>query len=809
MRHGRGEQVVCGLILALWAIVPGSVQAQDAAQDAAPPPATLSKLKSAAGQERFKAQDLAAAAQPSSPAPDWLAGVAPDISIPAAVASAVEAGRYKDAYNGWGKTAPDPAKRPYEAYLRAWCAARAGLNAEALALAKKLPGAGDFLFIDEGRLIWLESAAALSQWPEVKASAAALSGSALYAERAVFLGAQAALKGGEKDGQAAGQRGLEEYIKRWPKGGSAGAAMQQLGDLYVAQGKASEAGALYDAFLRATPLGQDADAARVRLSKILAGKGLSAAQRKGLEDGYGARLLARLEALFDAHRSDDVVSEGAAFLKGRKAQDALGCEVAQLIGRSYTKLRKHADSVPWYERVAGECGAGDLQLRALYLGGRGWWNAGDGGKAQTLFERVWKEYPSHSYADDSMLYVARILREAGKLDAARKVLRQQLKSYPKGDMAADAHWLLLRELLDKKDWRGLIKYAAEVEDPAEQDLYTQGRLDYFVGRAHEHLKAPKEAREAYERVVKAYPMGYYALLSLHGLARIKHGDKAVAGTKELCALGSAGVCDVAKGEADSPVAISDNVRRDVVFKRGVTLLRLGMLAPADREFRRLRSKLGKDAEGQWTLAALLDAAGAYPLSHDIPRREIDGWASHYPLKGSQQRWEIAYPRPFKTSVEGWAEKRGIPPALVWAIMREESGFNPRIESWANARGLLQLMEATGRGVAKKDGLEGFTAAKLFEPEVNIRLGTAYMAELSGQLDQHPALIIAGYNGGYANVSRWLKEGAGAVELDLWVEDIPYGQTRNYTKRVLTSFWTYSWMYSEQAVPRLAFKLPVP
>lgn len=803
MRHGCEALALCA---ALWVMLaPGAALAEDASKDAAP---TIKKLKSAAGQERFRAQDLQASAKPVSPAPDWLAGVAPEVKIPAAVAAAVEAGRFKEAYLAW-KKAPDAAKQPYEAYLLAWCAWRGGLNAEALALAAKLPQRGDFLFIEDAQLIALESAAALEQWPGVHKSAAALKESALYAERAVYLGAQAALKAPVKGEEGAGIAGLEAYLKRWPRGASAGAVTLQLGELHEAAGRLGAAGQRYDAFLLVTPLGQDADKARARLSGLLSHKKLSAAERKALEDGYGARLLARLEALFDAHRSDDVVAEGQAFLKDRKAQDALGCEVAQLVGRSYTKLRKHALSVPWYERVAGECKDGDILLRALYLGGRGWWNAGDGTKARALFERVWKEYPDHSYADDAMLYAARILREAGKLDAARGILRQQLKAYPKGDMAADAHWLLMRELLDKKDWRGLIKYAAEVTDPAEQDLYTQGRLGYFTGRAHEALGEPKQARTSYEAVVRAYPLGYYALMSLHGLARLKHGAAAVAAAPHLCALGAKGVCDVAKPAPDAPITITDAVRQDVVFRRGVTLLRLGLMPQADRELRRMRTRLGKDAEGSWTLAALLDAAGAYPISHDIPRREIEGWAAHYPQEGAQQRWEIAYPRPFRTSVEGWAGKRGLEPALVWAIMREESGFNPKIESWANARGLLQLMEPTGRGAAKKDGLEGFTAAKLFDPETNIRLGTAYMQELSGQLERHPALIIAGYNGGYANVSRWLKDGAGKLELDLWVEDIPYGQTRNYTKRVLTSYWTYGWLYTEDKVPRLVYKLPVP
>jgi soluble lytic murein transglycosylase len=78
-----------------------------------------------------------------------------------------------------------------------------------------------------------------------------------------------------------------------------------------------------------------------------------------------------------------------------------------------------------------------------------------------------------------------------------------------------------------------------------------------------------------------------------------------------------------------------------------------------------------------------------------------------------------------------------------------------------------------------------------------------MRDLGDKLGDHPALMIAGYNGGHGNVSRWLDE-RGDLPLDLWVEDIPYGQTRKYTKRVLSTFWTYNWLYSESRVPRLSF-----
>ena len=81
-----------------------------------------------------------------------------------------------------------------------------------------------------------------------------------------------------------------------------------------------------------------------------------------------------------------------------------------------------------------------------------------------------------------------------------------------------------------------------------------------------------------------------------------------------------------------------------------------------------------------------------------------------------------------------------------------------------------------------------------------------MKELGDTFQMHPAFIIAGYNGGAGNVNRWIKE-RGELPLDLWIEDIPYSQTRNYTKRVLGTFWIYHWLHGGERVPGLPLSVP--
>ena len=186
----------------------------------------------------------------------------------------------------------------------------------------------------------------------------------------------------------------------------------------------------------------------------------SAKQRAALKAADLSYAQASLEARFDRHRSDEVVTQGQALLKSLKKGSTEHCEVSYLIGRSITKLRKHADSAPWYDRVLAQCDAPELQVKALYLGGKAHWNAGDRDAALAKFKLLWERFPKHSYADDAMFYSARILRERGDEKEARALLAQQVKVYPDGDMASDAHWLVVRSLIAKNDHAGVIAHVA-------------------------------------------------------------------------------------------------------------------------------------------------------------------------------------------------------------------------------------------------------------------------------------------------------------------------------------------------------------
>jgi soluble lytic murein transglycosylase len=228
------------------------------------------------------------------------------------------------------------------------------------------------------------------------------------------------------------------------------------------------------------------------------------------------------------------------------------------------------------------------------------------------------------------------------------------------------------------------------------------------------------------------------------------------------------------------------------FVAGVLLLRLSLFKLAAQEFGALRAEFPNRDEVGWLVAKLFDRSGNYQRSHAVPGPRLDMHLA-YPAGSNVERWKIAFPQPYLDEVTKRARERGLNPAIIYAIMREESGFNAGVESYANAYGLLQLMLPTANDMSKLTGRGKVAPRDLFQPAVNIELGTMFMKVLSQSYDGHAALIIGGYNGGRGNIDKWLRD-RGRMPLDLWVEEIPFAQTREYVKRVTTSYWVYHWLY---------------
>jgi len=157
---------------------------------------------------------------------------------------------------------------------------------------------------------------------------------------------------------------------------------------------------------------------------------------------------------------------------------------------------------------------------------------------------------------------------------------------------------------------------------------------------------------------------------------------------------------------------------------------------------------------------------------------------------------IRYPLPWQQHFEAWSSAAKISPTWAYGIARSESLFMRDVRSHAGAVGLMQLMPATGRDVAKDISLPYSGLATLTDPVSNIRLGTTYLGQMAQRYDGNQVLATAAYNAGPHRVDRWLPE-SGTEDARIWIENIPFNETRKYVKRVFSAEAIFHWRMTGQ------------
>ena len=167
---------------------------------------------------------------------------------------------------------------------------------------------------------------------------------------------------------------------------------------------------------------------------------------------------------------------------------------------------------------------------------------------------------------------------------------------------------------------------------------------------------------------------------------------------------------------------------------------------------------------------------------------------------------LRYPLPWQQQFELYSSAAKISPTWAYGIARSESLFMRDVRSSAGAIGLMQLMPATGRQVAKEIRLPYSGLTTLTDPESNIRLGTSYLGQMAERFGGNRVLATAAYNAGPHRVDRWLPE-HGSEDARVWIENIPFNETRKYVKRVLAAQAIFHWRMTGK-LQRLSDELPL-
>lgn len=680
--------------------------------------------------------------------------------------------------------------------LGKWASAAAGF-ARARA---GLPLLADYLSYREAAALFFAK-----RFPEAAARARAVAADSVVGADAELLVGDVLRTQGDAAATVAHYRG---YLARRPGGIRLDEVRFRLAEA-LEPGSADEhkeAVALYRALVLDDAVGRWGERAAERLSK------LPAPERGAAQTFTGAEELRRGLVLFEAMRNPESEAACNRAMMDATLTPAERCSAAYHRAQSRFKARDRNGAAPMFDEAAALCkAAGDVdkEIKSQYQAGRSYAFIGQHQTAVARYQAAQGIDPKHSYTDDALLREAEEWDSLGKAAEVERTLSALPERFPTGDMRAEAMWRLgWRAWRAQKPRDAMRWWKKQIEVmPIDDNYWAEGQAQYWLGRAQLALGDRAAAAAAWETTVRTYPAAYYAMLALNRL-RENAPDRFTALVGELST-------DPAGFDAKAP-AFTFKPRPEWAspgFARALELLRLGLGKPAAAELRKLGlvAPAGKQrvedadlAEKLWAMVFLYDRLGDYQSSHWPTRWHILDYRRSWPVGANRARWRIAYPRAYWPLLTQHAATNNVPVAMQIAIVREESAFDPALESYANAIGLTQMINSTATRFAKGTGIV-VTREALRDPEKNVTIGSRFLGFLFQEWSRFTLLVPPSYNAGETAVRRMLKL-RGTWDADEFIEGIVDDQARNYSKRVLGTFFTYTWLY-EQTVPEIPNRIP--
>ena len=403
---------------------------------------------------------------------------------------------------------------------------------------------------------------------------------------------------------------------------------------------------------------------------------------------------------------------------------------------------------------------------ALYDLARLYWHRKDTAGARNYFRQIVAEFPGSELAAAAMLRIARTFEDEHRLDAARSAYLELVASHPHSEPAADARfrsvWLLYTSRQFGAAAAGFQSMGPRAADPIERAMY-----DYWRARSLEQEGEGTQARDIFSDLAASTATNYYPEMAARRVG---------ASQVELSAV-----------NLDPPGGVpAANGRASFHLQRAMALKQLALGNLELGELRRVQELTEDSRTMRLFLLAEFPQAGGY---HDatvlatsmVARGEIS----------NRMAEPIRYPLAYWSDFRQTAARTGVKPVLLLALARQESLFDPMANSSADARGLMQLLPSTALRVASKNGIPE-SRIDLYDPSLNIELGTANVKMLLNMFDGNQFKAIAAYNAGEDAVQRWEVKYPGSD--DEWVENIEYAETRNYVKKVVGGMREYRMLY---------------
>jgi soluble lytic murein transglycosylase len=401
-----------------------------------------------------------------------------------------------------------------------------------------------------------------------------------------------------------------------------------------------------------------------------------------------------------------------------------------------------------------------------------------GKEALSYFNLVIKKFPAQA---PSALHSKIIVLNALHKDVdAIETEKQLLQNYPNSEATLQYRWSKAKYLAAKKDYLGAWQWLqpivqSEIESDSLPEIY------FWAGKWALQIDRPQDAKIAFTNAIARYPESYYAWRSAVLLGWQVGDFNTVRQMSPQIQLPTARLVPLAGSEA---------------FKE---LFRLGQDEDAWNLFlAEYGDRQHLSIEEQFTEGAMLIARGkprqGILLIRDLKNRDgLQEQSQLKVLRHNPKYWLTLFPFPFQKYILDSSKQNQINPLLTVSLMRQESGFQTKIDSVVGAAGLMQLMPDTAQWIAEQIKFENYSLDK---PEDNIRIATAYLSHLHQVNNNSSLLTVASYNAGGANASKWVKQYS-LKDSDIFVKNIPFPETKDYVESVFGNYWNYLRLYNPE------------
>ena len=533
---------------------------------------------------------------------------------------------------------------------------------------------------------------------------------------------------------------------------------------YEAWGDAAAAAAQYVKLYTEYPLSKEADEAHpaltpqnrlTRCAKLIEGKDYSRARRE-------------LEPL---------ISE----LSGTDRDTA-----RLLIGITYYQERDRQQTFSYFSSL--EVGPGEASAQRLFYLAESARRLDRIDEMDAAIAQLGQSYPASKWRLQALIGAGNYYVTKNQPDLYEPLFRACYDSFPNDPQASNCRWRVAwGEYMKDRTKPDL--FAAHLKQYPNSE-HASAAL-YFLGRIAESKGDCASARTYYEKARRDYSNEYYGVLSRD---RLKESALAQAKTSLQADAFLAGIAFQRNGSPDLKISPVTQAR----IERGRLLASAGLDDLADSELR-----YGARHDGQPQLLAVEMARLATARNEpDQAIRLIKHYAPGYmtlPLDASTEAlWRYAFPLPFWKPLALFAEQRGLDPYLLAGLIRQESEFNPKVISYANAYGLTQVLPSTGREISRRLKIRPFRASMLFTPEVNLNIGTYYLRNVLDSLQGKYEAALASYNAGKSRVVKWMGWNDFREPAE-FVESIPFTQTRDYVQSVMRNADVYRRLYGGNPV----------